>query len=350
MSERILFVDDDPPVRRAFARTLSNDGLEVDTAEGAQAAMALADQSSYAVIATDFSMPGLNGLELIHDLQQVQPHATYMLVSGACDLGLALEAINEHHVEFVITKPWDTDELSSMLRRGIEGYWERATQAALQRSMVSATRTLDSQRQRIQQALSQAELVIAEALLGALDLRHHETRAHCRRVAEYARVLGEAMGVEGSELATLAVGALLHDIGKIGVPDRILLKPGPLDEAEWVVMREHCVMGARLLDGIEVLRGAREIVLQHHERWDGKGYPGGIAAGAIHAGARIFAVADALDAMLSRRPYKQPLPLGEAIGRVLEAAGSQFDPAVVRALAVTPPSRWMEVREAHRDP
>lgn len=349
MNERILFVDDDPPVRTAFARSLRLDGMDVDVAEGADKARSLAAEAPYAVIATDYRMPDVDGLQLIGDLRPLQPYATYMLVSGECDLELAIEAVNEHAVGYVITKPWDVHELASLLRRGIEGYWERLTQAAVQRNIVTATRSLDEQKRRIEAVVIKSEAMMAEGLLNALGLRHHETRAHCRRVAEYTRVLAEASGLAGSELVTIGNGALLHDIGKIGVPDRILLKPGPLDEEEWAVMRQHSLMGAQLLDGLEPLAGAREIVLQHHERFDGTGYPGGLAGERICRGARLFAVADALDAILSERPYKPALSIEEAMTRILAGAGSQFDPKVVQRFAQIAPATWLRVRHAFPD-
>jgi putative nucleotidyltransferase with HDIG domain len=292
-------------------------------------------------------MPKVDGLQLISELRQVQPHATYMLVSGECDLELAMEAVNEHAVAYVITKPWDTNELGSMLKRGIEAYQERKWQSAVQRNIVETSRNLQDQKKRLEEALGRSETLMAEMLLNALDLRDHETRAHCRRVSAYALLLAQELGLRGHALVSIQQGALLHDVGKLGVPDSILLKPGPLTEEEWQVMRQHSELGAKMLDGFESLHGARDIVLQHHERWDGSGYPAGLSGTEICLGARIFSVADTIDAMLSDRPYRKALTFAQVYAEVTKNAGKQFDPDVVEAFKRIERHQWLEVRDTY---
>ena len=349
--DRILFIDDDPPVRNAFRRSLRPHGLVVDLASGADEALAALAATEYAVIATDYRMPKVNGLELVAQMQSVQPDATFVMVSGECDLDLALEAVNEHHIAYVICKPWNIDELVSVLKRSIEQFWERSTQRRLQRSIVSASKDLDLQKLRLAEAMEAAETHLSASLLSTLDLRGHETRAHCKRVAGYARLIAEQMGLQGQIIGTIERGALLHDIGKIGIPDALLLKNGPLTPEEWEVMRTHPTLGARLLDGFDGLAGARAIVEQHHERWDGSGYPRGLAGEQIHIGARIFAVADALDALMSDRPYRAAGADAEvAVAEIKRCAGSQFDPDVVAAFVRVPASSLARVRRDHPDP
>ncbi len=181
------------------------------------------------------------------------------------------------------------------------------------------------------------------ALTHALDARDKETEGHSRRVVEYTRLLAEQMGVGGSDLKVLCHGALLHDIGKIGVPDAILHKPGPLTDAEWEVMRRHPEIGALMIEDVEYLSEARRILLHHHERWDGHGYPLGLHRFEIPAGARIFAVADTLDAMTQDRPYRRRCSLDEARAEVLRNRGTQFDPAVVEALIAVPEERLLAI-------
>ncbi len=171
-----------------------------------------------------------------------------------------------------------------------------------------------------------------DAMVSLIDMRDRSTQRHSQRVTAYTERIAVAMGVRGDELDVFRRGALLHDIGKIGVPDSILLKPGPLTEAEWREMRRHPEIGWAALQSLPFLREAATIVLHHHERWDGRGYPSGLSGEAIHLGARIFAVADTLDAMTTDRPYRRALPWSDAVEEIRRQCGRQFDPAVVRAI------------------
>jgi putative nucleotidyltransferase with HDIG domain len=155
-------------------------------------------------------------------------------------------------------------------------------------------------------------------------------------VVRYTVAIAEKMGISGPELDHIGHGALLHDIGKIGVPDGILLKPGPLTPDEWIAMRRHAEIGHQILRQIEFLRSAADIVLSHQERWDGGGYPRGLKRGEIPLGARIFAVADTLDAMTSDRPYRRAVPFAQARAEIARCAGSQFDPDCVQAFLAIP--------------
>ena len=188
------------------------------------------------------------------------------------------------------------------------------------------------------------------ALSGALDVRDSETEGHGRRVVEYMELIAEQLGLPEPMYATLRRGALLHDIGKIGVPDHVLRKPGPLTETEWGVMRRHPDLGAGIIGDIPFLEEVAVIVRAHHERWDGGGYPDELAGRDIPLGARIFAVADSFDAMTSDRPYRLGRPLQEALGELLGGRGTQFDPQVVDAFLRVPRARLEHVhgRAPHR--
>ncbi len=182
------------------------------------------------------------------------------------------------------------------------------------------------------------------ALSGALDLRDNETEGHARRVTQYAlRIAGEC-GIAGDELVAIERGALLHDIGKIGVPDSILLKPGKLTDEEWIVMRSHPLLGWQMIRNIRFLEEAAPIVLHHHERFDGGGYPHGLAGEQIPLGARIFAISDTFDAMTSDRPYRRALPYPIAAAEISRCAGTQFDPVVVECFLAVPEPEWDGIR------
>ncbi|MFI5401499.1 MAG: HD-GYP domain-containing protein [Planctomycetota bacterium] len=169
-----------------------------------------------------------------------------------------------------------------------------------------------------------------DAMVSAIESRDCETKHHCRRVQVYAVMLAQRLGVSPEELVDISYGALLHDVGKIGVPDAILLKPGKLTDSEWEVMRRHTVIGHQMISRIKFLRGAADIVLHHHERWDGGGYPQGVSGEEVPLGARIFSIIDTFDAMTSKRPYKEALSNATARAEILRCAGTQFDPKLVQ--------------------
>lgn len=187
---------------------------------------------------------------------------------------------------------------------------------------------------RVEAAAQRQHEAYDQTLLGwaaALDLRDHSTAEHTRRVTLWTVALARSMGVEGEQLLEVRRGALLHDIGKMGVPDAILSKPGPLTDEEWAVMRRHPELAVEFLGGIDYLRGSLDIPACHHERWDGTGYPRGMKGEEIPAPARMFAVVDVYDAVTSDRPYRRALPLDEAVGLIEQGRGTHFDPAVVDA-------------------
>ena len=183
------------------------------------------------------------------------------------------------------------------------------------------------------------------ALTSALDFRDNETGGHSDRVVAYMELLLEQMNIRGPELATLRRGALLHDVGKIGVPDNVLRKPTALSEGEWAVMKRHPEFGARIIAGIPFLEDVARIVRHHHERWDGMGYPDGLKGDRIPLGARIFAVGDSFDAMTSDRPYRRGLLIDAAREEIRRCASSQFDPAVVTAFLSIPVARLAAIAD-----
>jgi putative nucleotidyltransferase with HDIG domain len=207
---------------------------------------------------------------------------------------------------------------------------------------VRSSRQIMSQSQALGAALAETERTYdttLQALSNALDVRDSETEGHSRRVVEYMELIIAQLPVAPDHLATLRRGALLHDIGKIGVPDNVLRKPAALSDAEWVVMKRHPEHGARIISQIPFLEDVSRIVRHHHERWDGKGYPDGIAREAIPLGARIFAVADSFDAMTSDRPYRRAMSVKDARVEVARCRETQFDPAIVDAFVSVPVER-----------
>jgi putative nucleotidyltransferase with HDIG domain len=192
---------------------------------------------------------------------------------------------------------------------------------------------------------SSDERATVNALAATLGIRDVETQGHSERVARFSSLLGRELGLSRAQMKSLEYGSLLHDIGKIGIPDAILRKPGRLTTQEWIRMREHPLLGLRILSGIGFLESASLIIVQHHERWDGRGYPHGLSGLEIDRNARIFAVADAFDAMISDRVYRAGRPFAEATEELRRRSGQQFDPEVIECFARIPEREWEAARE-----
>jgi putative nucleotidyltransferase with HDIG domain len=255
-----------------------------------------------------------------------------------------VEVINRVGLFNFVLKPWDALELKGIVERAMKHYELTVENRLLTDQLADKVAELGRLNESLETEVGTRTTNLLAGLVNALDLRDTETRSHSRRVALYARRLGEQLGVEGEELVAIERGALLHDIGKIGVSDTILLKPGKLTEEEWVEMRRHAEHGYRILEGIGFLGEARRLVREHHERWDGKGYPRGVAGTEICLGARIFAVIDTYDAMTSDRPYRKALTHLVATTEIEDMRGTQFDPQVVDAWIAIDQSEIRELR------
>lgn len=205
-----------------------------------------------------------------------------------------------------------------------------------------------TQAKKAQEELQRAYELNLRALTTALEAREHGTARHCDRVARYAELLARRIGMDENYIKDIKCGAFLHDIGKIGVRDSLLLKPGRLTLEEMKKVKKHPLIGARILKGIDYFTGAIDVVLYHHERWDGKGYPMGLAGDKIPLSARIFAVVDAFDAMTTNRPYRRKISIEDARAEIKKFAGKQFDPKVVEAFLSIPSGQWRSVQKKLR--
>ncbi len=324
---RALVVEDDHDVRELIAAVLTSCGYDVAESPSAEEALILLRSSTFDVLLTDIKMPGMSGLDLLHRVHAASPELPVILITGEADGDLVRRALTAGASD-VVTKPCTASELPVIVERNL-------ARAAMARG----------HRETLSRQLQVSYETVLDALLSALDTRNTETEGHSERVTAYTMLLAHYMGVPKDQAYHIERGALLHDIGKIGVPDRILLKPGPLTDDEWDEMRKHPIVGYRMCVRIDFLADASEIVLHHHERWDGKGYPTGLRGEDIPLGARIFSVVDAFDAMTTDRPYRAAMPYEEAYKEIARGNGTQFDPDVVKAFLAVPNDQWTELRE-----
>jgi response regulator RpfG family c-di-GMP phosphodiesterase len=344
--DRILVVDDDPLILAALSRILQSEGYEVIThTDPAQAAK----EEGFQVVLTDFMMPLLNGVELLRTLREKNPRAVRLMLTAAADFRTASEAVNRGEVFRLLGKPWSLSELTSAVRQAFEHFRLVEANERLTREVAEKNAELTTINRDLERMVVERTNGLLDGLISALDYRDTETQWHSRRVSLYSRRIGEEIGLTPTQLEVVEQGALLHDIGKIGVSDTILLKPGPLSPEEWVEMRKHPEYGYKVLAKMPYLHEASLIVLHHQERWDGKGYPQGLKGKDIVIGARIFAIADTVDAITSDRPYRKGRPLSVARDEIKRCSGTQFDPELAEAFLRIPDSEWQRIRKKVED-
>ncbi|GIV13368.1 MAG: two-component system response regulator [Fimbriimonadales bacterium] len=324
----VLIVDDDDLVRETLRFVLEEGGYQVWSVSHALDALAVLERQPIDIVLSDIFMPGMNGFDLLKQIRQRAPDVPVILITGYGNVEMAKQAVKEGASDF-ITKPYNISEIPILIERNLARH-------SIQHS----------QTRHLEKEVQSAYRATLEALLAALDTRDTETEGHSERVAAYTMAIAHRLKIDESELPHIERGALLHDIGKIGVPDAILYKPGPLTPEEWEIMKKHPEIGYRMCMKIEMLRPAAPIVLHHHERWDGKGYPYGLAGEEIPLGARIFAIADTLDAMTSDRPYRKALSFAQAREEIARHAGTQFDPDLVKVFLEIPEDELRMIRQA----
>lgn len=345
----ILIIDDEEPIRRLLVAYLS-DSYNCVAAGSAQEAMTLLSASSFNLVLSDINMPGTSGIELCQFISKAYLDTVVIMVSGMTDITYAIEAMRQGAFDY-ITKPFDLGQVQVCIDRALryqalvasKRFYEQSLEETV-RLRTAELRALNEDLNRMLEALYKNYRATLRALAGALEARDVETAGHSDRVVAYSLRLGRELGLSHKDLIALEQGALLHDIGKIGVRDSILLKKGALTGPEWEEMREHINHGLRIIEGIDFLSGAAPIVGEHHEKYDGSGYPLGLCGDGIHINARIFAVADAFDAITSDRPYRPSSSYADARKEIILNSGVHFDPVVVDTFLAVPESEWNEIR------
>jgi putative nucleotidyltransferase with HDIG domain len=340
---RILVVDDESHVRSMLGATLEHQGYEVLLADSGRQATEILEQETFDLVLTDIVMQDGNGLALLERIRGQHPGLPVVMVSAIHDISVAIDSMRRGAYDYLL-KPFEREHLIATVLRALE---HRQAVEENQNYQQSLEQVVQARTEMLRQAMDDLEHsydITLEALGDALDLKDSETEGHSKRVTAYTIALARAMGIKPAEIKVIARGAFLHDIGKMAIPDEILRKPGALTAQEQRIMREHCTQGYHILRKIPFLSEAAEIVFAHQEHFDGSGYPNGARGAEIPIGARIFAVADALDAITSDRPYRKARSFDAAREEILRCSGTQFDPAVVEVFLKIPNELWHELR------
>ncbi|HEY3705156.1 MAG TPA: HD domain-containing phosphohydrolase [Terracidiphilus sp.] len=340
---QVLVVDDETPVRSMIGATLERQGCQVHLANSGHEATAALERQAFDLVLTDIVMQDGNGIALLERIRSQYPSVPVVMVSAIHDVSVAIDSMRRGAYDYLL-KPFEREHLVATVTRALE--YRRALEEN-QNYQLSLEQVVQARTELLQQAIEDLEHsydITLEALGDALDLKDSETEGHSKRVTAYTIALARAIGIKPAEIKIIARGAFLHDIGKMAIPDDILRKPGALTQDEQDVMKEHCTRGYHILRKIPFLSEAAEIVFAHQEKFDGTGYPNGLRGAEIPVGARIFAVADTLDAITSDRPYRRARSFDIAREEILRCSGTQFDPAVVEVFLKIPNELWHELR------
>ncbi len=340
---RILVVDDENHVRSMIGATLERRGYDVQLSSSGRHALEILEHNTFDLVLTDIVMQDGNGIFLLDRIRGKLPNVPVVMVSAIHDISVAIDSMRRGAYDYLL-KPFEREHLVATVDRALE--YRQALQEShnYQLNLEQVVRARTEMLRQAMEDLEHSYDITLEALGDALDLKDSETEGHSKRVTAYTIALARAMGISPAEIKVIARGAFLHDIGKMAIPDDILRKPAALTSDEQKVMREHCTRGFNILRKIPFLSEAAEIVFSHQEHYDGTGYPTGLRGGEIPIGARIFAVADTLDAITSDRPYRKASSFDAARQEILRCSGTQFDPSVVEVFLKIPNELWHELR------
>ncbi len=318
----VLIADDEAHIRRLLAHWLEEAGYCCTTASDGAAALEAVQRGAFSLLVSDLTMPELDGMELLRAVREQSPDLAVLMVTAVDDRETAIRALELGAYGYV-TKPFSENEILINVTNAVERRRLMLTARAHERDLEEQVRARTAELRRREEA-------IALHLLSAAELRDDETGGHVRRIGLLSAALAEALGLDTASADDLRLTAPMHDIGKIGIPDHILRKPGPLDVPEVQVMRTHTSIGADVLHDPEVplLRLAAEVARTHHERWDGNGYPEALEGEAIPLPGRLVSIVDVYDALTHDRCYRPALPEAEALKVIAEGRGTHFDPDV----------------------
>lgn len=332
----LLVVDDEPAIISSLRRLLRREGYEIYTAGRGEDALELLVSADIGVVLSDQMMPGMKGIDLLERVKAECPDVVRLLMTANDELATAVNAVNRSQIFGYLPKPWSPDQVRETLIRAFETHnliRENRRLHALTLEQNNALKTFNEGLEaRVRERTEQLEEAIHEGVMMlalAAEAKDDDTGDHLQRIQQTTRELCRALGVPRKTAEEFAFFSIMHDVGKIHIPDAILQKPGPLTPEEWVVMKTHTAAGWRILGKKPFYQTARDIARHHHERWDGKGYPDGLRGRSIPLSARIVTVADVFDALTHERPYKPAWPREKALEEMAGLTEKAFDPVVL---------------------
>ncbi len=347
MTQSVLFVDDEANILKAVRRLFKGESFEIQTAESGPAAIEFLSGTPVQVIVSDQRMPGMTGVDLLSRVREQWPDIVRIMITGNTEMKIAVEAINRGEIYRMVTKPWTDEEMRATVKEALNLYSLKSEIKRLNLVTREQNGKLHDLNKNLEQKviertreiwqknleLSLAYMNTIKALAGAIDAKDTYTGGHSARVGMYAGMIARRMGLEEHRVRRVYIAGILHDIGKIGIRESVLLKPGRLTREEYEEMKRHPILSAQILRPVPWLHDVAPAIRHHHEWFNGdrRGYPDQLKGDAIDIGARIILVADTIDAMTTNRPYRNALPLEKVTRELKVYMGTQFDPEVARA-------------------
>lgn len=338
----IFIIDDEEPIRKVLNTHLVKEGYNVIQSQGGGEVFEALRSASFELVICDIRMPEVDGIQVLAHVRESYPAVPVIMLTGLTDVATVIEVMKKGAFDYLM-KPVKKEDLLVVIGRAfvhrdllvrnreleIEN---KEYQMFLEQKVRERTRELNTKAQELQKAnslLKTMNIQFINVLAETIEAKDHHTSGHCNRMRHLCVELGKAAGLSLEDLETLEYAAILHDLGKIGINESVLNKQGPLDEAECMHIKEHTEIGEKILKGVPLMAGVAEVVVAHHENFDGTGYPRGLKGDGIPLSARIIAVVDLYDAMISDRPYRKGMELERVIEEMKRVAGTQLDPSMV---------------------
>jgi len=328
LEDRILIVDDEKMIYSVIARRLAKEGYPCVMANNGREALGYFYKNNFSLIISDIRMPEMNGLELLKNVKAVRPDMMFIIMTAYPEIDMAVEAIRLGANDFII-KPADLELVVFSVKKALE---QKRMEEEIEAHHKNLDKLVEERTSKLREALfilKKTHLDSVKTLAGAIDAKDPYTRGHSDSVKRMSMKIGMKLGFSEERLESLLFGALLHDIGKIGIQDEVLQKKGPLSSEEYQHVQRHPLIGVKIVEGIDFFKDKIPMIRNHHEHFDGSGYPDGLIGENIPLEARIIAVADAFDAMRSLRHHRRAMPVEDVILEMGKGKGRQFDPQIL---------------------
>jgi putative two-component system response regulator len=329
--QRVLVVDDEETIRMALGKFLRGRGYEVTTAESGAVALEVLRGNRFAAMLSDVRMPGMPGTELVPQALAIDPDLAVLMLTAVNDAPTATEALGAGAMDYLM-KPVELADLLTALERALHKRDLSIEQRKVERLIREEVALRTEELEREKQSLRQLTISVVDALIIAQETKDTYLRGHSQRVADLAASIAEELGLDADTVEFVRLAGRLHDVGKIGTRESVLNKPGPLTEEEFEHVKDHVRLGVEILSPLKHLGPALQYIQDHHEHWNGNGYPKRLAGEAISVGGRILAAADAFDSLTTRRPYREPMPTDETVDYLESHVGTLMDPRIYEAL------------------